>query len=176
MTPQPVKYLPPRVLKLNVGFLLDGQSISKDMDMDLPAVRVAEDLTLDFVQGTLRASRTREGILIQGNLDVGVQGDCFRCLNPVQRPIKIRMEELYASTNEMSEDEAEFQIHDDGQLDLAPLIRAEVLIQTTRGIRCEDVEACDERMRTLEDEAGIDHIDPRMEKLKQLLEQQNDQS
>ncbi|MEM6284294.1 MAG: DUF177 domain-containing protein [Chloroflexota bacterium] len=176
MTPQPVKYLPPRVLRLNVGFLLDGQTISKDMDMDLPAVRVADDLTLDFVQGRLRASRTKEGILIQGDMDVGVQGDCFRCLNHVERPIEIHVEELYASTNEMSEDEAEFQIHDDGQLDLAPLIRAEVLIQTTRGIRCEDVEACNKRMRALEDDAGIDHLDPRMAKLKQLLEQQNDQS
>ena len=176
MTQQTVKYLPPRVLKLNVGFLLDGQTISKDMELDLPAVRISDDLTLQYVRGKLRVSRTKEGILVQGKLTVGAEGDCYRCLEPVQRPINLNVEELYANTANMSEDEAEFQIHDDGQLDLAPLVRAEVLIQTTRGIRCEDVNACTERMRALEADAGIDHIDPRMEKLKQLLEQQNDQS
>lgn len=173
MTQQTSRYLPSRVLKINVGFLLDGQTRSKDTQLDLPGVRVDDDLVLSFVNGPLRLSRTKEGILVQGNLSIGVRDSCYRCLEDVERPIEVTLEELYATSNEMSEEEAEFRLHDDGQLDLAPLLRAEVIIQTTLGLRCEDVDACDERMRALEGEAGIDHIDPRMAKLKELLEQQN---
>lgn len=164
-------YLPSRVLRLNVGYLLDGNGQpSKDMELDLPHVRVADDMSVEYLRGPLRVSRTKEGLLLQGKLAVGVTGDCYRCLNPVERSVEIYIEELYASNKGLSEDEAEFQIHEDGQLDLAPLIRAEVLIQTTRGVRCEDVENCNTRMRELEEDAGIDHLDPRMAVLKQLLD------
>ncbi len=173
MTQQTDHYLPRRVLKLNVGYLLDGQSHSRDMQLDLPRVRVADDLVLAYVRGPVRLSRTKEGILIQGQLELGTEGDCYRCLEPVQRPIEINIEELYATSGELSAEEAEFRIFDDGQLDLAPLVRAEALIKTTRGLRCADEAACTERMRALEDDAGIDHIDPRLSKLKELLEQQD---
>lgn len=165
-------YLPRRMLKLNVGYLLDGGNTqhSKDMEIDLPRITVADDLNAEHITGQLRVSRTKEGLLVQGDLAVGVQGDCYRCLTPVERPIHIHIEELFARNDEMSEDEAEFKIHDDGQLDLAPLVRAEVLIQTTIGIRCEDVDACTKRMKALEDDAGIDNIDPRMAILKNLLD------
>ncbi len=169
-------YLPSRVLKLNVGFLLDGQTRSKDTELDLPGVRVADDLALDYVRGPVRLSRTKEGILVQSKLTVGVAGSCYRCLHDVTRPLDIQLEELYATSRDLSEEEAEFRLHEDGQLELAPLIRAEVLIKTTRGLRCEDTDACDERMRALEADAGIDHLDPRMAKLKELLEQQQDTS
>jgi uncharacterized metal-binding protein YceD (DUF177 family) len=171
---QASSYLPSRVLKLNVGYLLDGTSqSSKDMMIDLPPVSVAEDLNVDSVRGMLRVSRTKEGLLVQGQLAVGVHGDCYRCLHPVQRPIMVNIEELFARDAGLADDEAEFHIHDDGQLDLAPLLRSEVLIQTTRGVRCEDADACDARMRALEDDAGVDHLDPRMAVLKQLLDSQD---
>jgi len=165
--------LPRRTLSLNVGFLLDGQTQSKDIEIDLPAVRMTDTLVFEYVCGSLRVSRTREGLLVQGEMSVGMQGDCYRCLEHVERPIEFRVEELYATNAEIDRDEAEFRVREDGKLDLAPLLRAEVLIQTTRGLRCEDTVACDRRMDVLEQEAGIDHIDPRMAKLKELLEQQN---
>lgn len=178
MKPQSSSYLPSRVLKLNVGFLLDGQNPqqSKDMELDLPAVRVADDLDAMHVRGKLRVSRTKEGLLLQGRLAVGVQGECYRCLEPVAREVDVDIQELFATSNELSTEEAEFHVHEDGQLDLAPLLRAEVLIQMTRGVRCADKDACTERMRRLEDEAGIDHIDPRMAKLRELLNSQQDET
>lgn len=172
MTQQTAPHLLSRVLKLNVGFLLTGQAHTKDMELDLPRVRVADDLMLDYVQGTLRLSRTKEGILLQGTLTVGATGDCYRCLEHVERPLQVHLEELFATTHDITEEEAEFHIGEDSKLNLAPLLRAEVLIQTTRGLRCEDEEACTARMRALEGDAGIDHIDPRMAKLKELLEEQ----
>lgn len=166
---QQSSYLHSRVLKLNVGFMLDGQLLNKDMTLDLPRVKVDDDLILESVNGPLRVSRTKEGILVQGDLMVGVMGECTRCLEDVHRALPVSVEELYATSHHLSAEEAEFQIHDDGQLDLAPLLRAEVLIQMTRGLRCEDTDACTKRMQDLEEAAGIDHIDPRLAKLKELL-------
>lgn len=172
MNQQTAPYLPRRTLSLNVGFLLDGQLQTKDMEIDLPAVRVTDNLVFEYVCGSLRLSHTREGILLQGEMSVGVVGECYRCLKHIERPIEVSLQELYATSKDISDTDAEFHIREDGKLDLAPLLRAEVLIQTTRGLRCEDVENCDRRMQALEQEAGIDHIDPRLAKLQQLLDEQ----
>ncbi|MFZ4814525.1 MAG: YceD family protein [Phototrophicaceae bacterium] len=171
MTEKSSSFLPRRVLKLNVGFLLDGQmQQAKDMEFDLPRVRVDDDLDLEYVRGKLRVSRTREGILLQGRLLVGVDGDCHRCLEPTTSNFEIRIEELFATSDKLSMEEAEFHVHEDGQLDLAPLLRAEALIGAGHGLRCADVPACDARKRKLEEAAGIDHIDPRLAKLQELLD------
>ena len=71
-------YLPRRMLKLNVGYLLDGSNSqhNKDMEIDLPRVNVADDLNAESINGRLRVSRTKEGLLVQGDLAVGGQGDC----------------------------------------------------------------------------------------------------
>lgn len=172
---QQAHYLPSRMLKLNVGYLMDGSHTqSKDIPIDLPRVQVDDELFFESVVGQLRISYTKEGLLVQGQLEVGVEGECYRCLSSVSRQLPIRIEELFATSNELTTEEAEFHIHEDGQLDLAPLLRAEVLIETTRGLRCSDEDACTQRMRSLEEQAGIDHIDPRLAKLQELLNSDGD--
>jgi uncharacterized protein len=163
-------YLKSRVLKISVGFLLnDAVSSTHDSELDFPPVQVDEDLIVDFIKGALRLSRTKEGILVQANLAVGVTGDCYRCLDPISSILNLELEELFSTTDKLSSDQAEFRIYDDAQLDLAPLIRAEVLLQTTRGLRCEDVDGCNERMQILRQQAEMDDIDPRLAALRQLL-------
>ena len=60
--------------------------------------------------GSLRLSRTKEGILIQGDLQVGIEDECYRCLEPVQRDVEISVEELYTYPNTKA---SEFSIGDD---------------------------------------------------------------
>ncbi len=166
-------YLNNRVLRQSVGYLLNaGAGASKDATIDLPRVMVADDLMLEFVQGPVRFSRTKEGVLVQADLSVGITGDCFRCLEPVDRAVQVQLEELYATQPDA---DAEFRLHEDGILDLAPLLRAEVLITTSRGVRCEETDACDERMRALAGDDGALDIDPRLAKLQELLDADNTQ-
>lgn len=169
-------YLKSRVLKISVGFLLnDAASSTHDSELDFPPVQIDEDLIVDFIKGPLRLSRTKEGILVQANLAIGVTGECYRCLDPISSILMIELEELFSTTDKMSADQAEFRIYDDAQLDLAPLIRAEVLLQTTRGLRCDDVEGCNERMNILRQQAEMDDIDPRLAALQQLLNKKDSQ-
>src|SRR5690606_23645790 len=118
-------YVHARVLKLNVGFLLaDGPSHSHDSDVDFPAVRVSQDLEIEYLRGPIRLTRTKEGILVQAHFDTAVAAECYRCLTPVFQRMSLDLEELY-TTQALAE--TEFRILEDGMLDLAPLLRAEVL-------------------------------------------------
>jgi uncharacterized protein len=127
-------YISNRVLKLNVGFLLSaGPGHNHETAFDVPAIRVAEDVDLAYVRGPLRLSRTKEGILVQGKLHIGVEGECYRCLDPMLRDVEVELEELYAYPTPK---DSEFSLSDDGILDLAPLLRAEALIEDARGALC----------------------------------------
>ena len=118
-----VHYLHPRVFKINVGFMLNaGAGNTRDSEFEFPAVRVSEDLALNYLTGPLRLSRTKEGILV-----------CRRTCTPVWIPNasaasirvsghRIRSRRLFATNPAVS---AAFYLGDDGILDLAPLLREE---------------------------------------------------
>lgn len=126
-----------RVLKLNVGFLLsDGPGSSDSSRLDIPSpVQVSPDLTVLSMEGALRLSRTKEGILAQAKLHVSVENECSRCLDSFVQDLPIEIEELYAFPNPLG---LEFSINADGILDLGPIVRAEVLISTSQRALCRD--------------------------------------
>ncbi len=165
-------YVSNRVLKINVGFLLsDGPGHSRDMTFDVPTVRVSDDVMLQYLRGDLRISRTKEGLLLQGSFTAGIEDECSRCLEDVKRTLAFDIEELVAYPTPVG---TEFSVSDDGILDLAPLVRAEALIEASRTVLCRaDCKGlCPECGTNLNHETchcHEDDIDPRMAKLKQLL-------
>ncbi len=167
-------YVNPRVLKLNVGYLLaSGSGYSRDSYIDLPPTRVADDLDIEYLRGNLRLSRTKEGILLQAELEVSVKAQCYRCLMDVNHPMKLNLEELY-TTARMGD--VEFVIDEGGILDLAPLIRAETLIEGEHRILCQPnckgiCAVCGTNQNTDSCDCDYEDIDPRLAALKQLLDQ-----
>jgi uncharacterized protein len=155
-----------------VGFLLAaGPGTNHDSVFDVPTVKVAEDLTVNYVRGPIRLSRTAAGILVQGKLEAGITAECFRCLDPVTENVTIPVEELFAYPASTT---SEFSIHEDAILDLAPLIRAEVMIASTNGILCrEDCKGlcpeCGTNLNHTTCNCTLDNIDPRLAGLKQFL-------
>lgn len=124
-----------RILKLNVGFLIsEGAGHSRDTELDVPGlIRVADDLTLDQLRGTLHLSRNTRGVLVQGTLSTRLHTDCARCLEPAIVPIDLQLDELYVYPAEPGID---FVVTDDGNLDLAPLIREEAIVSTPQTTLC----------------------------------------
>lgn len=165
-------YVSNRVLKLNVGFLLaDGPGNIHVTSFDVPAVRVADDMDLAYVRGPVRLSRTKEGILVQGQLDIGVEEECYRCLDPVARTVPIVLEELYSYP---ASGLVEFSIGDDAILDLATLIRAEVMIAVAGGVLCGPgckglCPECGANLNHSPCTCADNAVDPRMAKLQELL-------
>ncbi len=166
-------YVSSRVLKLNVGFLLaGGPGHSHDTAFDVPAVRVAADLDLEYLRGPLRLSRTKEGILVQGELQVGLEDECARCLDPVSREVIIKLAELFAYPIPLDN---EFSVNDTGILDLAPLVRDEVFIALSSGALCRpDCKGlcpyCGQNLNNATCDCESDAIDPRFAQLKELLD------
>ncbi len=165
-------YVSNRVLKINVGFLLAaGPAANHDSVFDVPMLKVAEDLTVDYVRGPIRLSRTAAGILVQGKLEVGITGECYRCLDAVTENVTVLVEELYAYPASST---SEFSILEDAILDLAPLLRAEVMIAATNGVLCrEDCKGlcpeCGTNLNHTTCDCALDNIDPRLAGLKQFL-------
>lgn len=173
MKPFANNYVSNRVLKLNIGFLLSaGPGHSHDSIFDVPAVRVADDVFLKYIKGPIRLSRAKEGILVQGELEIGIEDECYRCLEPVSRNLNIKLEELYSY---QTPENAEFRVHDDGILDLAPLLRAESLIILSRGLLCREnckglCPECGANLNYEICDCGFENLDPRLAQLRQLLD------
>ena len=165
-------YVNARVLKLNVGHLIAaGPSRSQQTAFDVPVIRLDDDLFLEYIKGPIRLSRTKEGILVQGKLEIGLESECYRCLDPVTSSFTIDVEELYTYPVRAG---VEFAVYEDGILDLAPLIRAETLIARSRGVLCRDdcKGLCPECGANLNDgpcDCHLDDIDPRLAGLQALL-------
>ncbi|HRL13679.1 MAG TPA: DUF177 domain-containing protein [Aggregatilineales bacterium] len=166
-------FLNSRVLKINVGFLLhDGPAHSQDSKLDIPAVKVADDLIFDYVRGPIRLSRTTEGILVQANLHIGIKAECYRCLDEVNHDVEVTIEELFTHHSQAN---LEFSIDDDAILDLGPLLRAEVLIAASYGVLCKPdckglCQECGTNLNHETCECSQKPIDPRFAKLKELLD------
>lgn len=163
-----------RVLRLNVGFLL-SQSVgtSSDMQFDVPPMAVSEDLQLIYLRGTLHFVRTTEGILVQGSLNTAVEGECGRCLDAVELPIVLDVEELYANSENPN---TEFIIGDDAFLDLTPLLHDEIIIATPLAPVCKPdcsglCLTCGQNLNQGTCDCEADDIDPRLAVLLQLKNQ-----
>jgi uncharacterized protein len=169
-------YVSNRVLKLNVGFLLAaGPGHSHETAFDVPRVRVSDDVELEYIRGPLRLSRTKEGILVQGHLHIGLLDQCYRCLEDVEHESVITVEELY--TTQPASGASEFNVLDDAILDLAPLLRAEAIIADSQGVLCQpDCRGlcleCGTNLNREDCNCEQDDLDPRFAVLKKLLNNQ----
>ena len=72
----------------------------------------------------LRLEGLHDGILVTGDVDTTADGECVRCLDPVELPVEVEFQELFA----YSEDEAfDFAIRDD-HVDLESVVRDAVVL------------------------------------------------
>ena len=175
-------YLKSRILKLQVGFLLsEGPGALKNVPIRLPRrVQVDSDLFLESLTGNLCLTRTKEGILIQGILHVCHARECDRCLDAFDHEFELSIAELFASPADANI--SVFSVDSNGEIDLAPLLREEVIIEESYRTVCRD------DCRGLSAETGINlnyekesnvaaappleggkAIDPRLAVLQQLL-------
>jgi uncharacterized protein len=159
---------------MQVGFLLnEGVGQSRDTEFDVPTLRVADDLTLSYLRGTLRLMRNSRGILVQGTLHTGVHGECARCLTESSVELDVPVEELYVYP---PQPDAEFCVADDGILDLAPLLREEIIVDTPIGVLCRPDCAglcpnCGKNWNEGPCECEREETDPRLAALKALKEE-----
>lgn len=164
-------FVHPRVLKFNIGFLLvEGAGYQRTMELTLPRVRLGDDVEVEFLRGTLRLSRNSRGVLVQGELQSRVTGECVRCLEPTAIPVTLELEELFSYP---PSSDTPYSIDDTGIMDLAPLLREELILAIPMGVLCRPDCAglcleCGQNLNEGQCDCEQDDIDPRFAILRQL--------
>lgn len=167
-------YIDRRFLQFNVGFMLaEGVGYRRAIEVDLPHIRLDDDLELDSLSGLVRFSRNTRGILATVRLETGIVGECARCLRPTLVPVTLEFEELFVFP---PSPESPFSVAESGILDLAPLVREEALLSVPMMVLCRPDCAglcaqCGQDLNEGACDCERDTIDPRFEVLRLHLQQ-----
>jgi len=162
-------------LRLNVGLLINQPvGYSRDFDFELPFIHLEPDLDLYDLSGSVHATRTSRGILLQGNARATIVTECVRCLSEFHQPLHAEFTELYAFSRN-SVDESDLVLPEEAKIDLAPILREymilEIPIKPVCGGECKGL--CPVCGEVLTHNHHPDHepesIDPRLAVLKTLL-------
>lgn len=120
---------PRNPLKFNVGFLLNTPiGTSRDIHFDYAEILLQPDFRLFDFSGVAKASRTPQGILIQGEFQGCTPAECVRCLTEFKQILHTSFDELYAFDQRSTTDSG-LILPEDGNINLEPLVREYLLIE-----------------------------------------------
>ncbi len=119
---------PRNPLRFNVGFLINQPiGTNRDFHFEYPQLELP-DLEIQDFKGVAHISRTPQGLLVQGDFSGNVELECVRCLAGFSQPLHINFSELFAFKNSGT-DEFELILPENGNIDLAPLVREYMLLE-----------------------------------------------
>ncbi|HEU4568839.1 MAG TPA: DUF177 domain-containing protein [Marmoricola sp.] len=132
----------------------------------------------------LRLEAVMEGVLVTGSAEAALEGECVRCLEPIDDTVTVDFQELFLYDD--GEDPADDQEDDVNRLegdllDLEPVVRDAVVLALPFQPLCRDdcPGLCAECGARLADDPGHRHdeaVDPRWAALQGLVTEQDDNS
>ena len=161
-----MRYNVSALLKAPVGALII-------LKVDEGQHRIAEDLIVEYVRGTLRLTRTDQRVLAQGRIETQIPAECVRCLEPFNLPLSIRVEELFTLFPASPPDKT-YHIGEDGYLNLdrplAELVQLTVPMQTLCRPDCKGLcSRCGQNLNEGMCHCSDEPDDPRLAALRTLL-------
>jgi uncharacterized protein len=111
------------MLTFDVSSLLKaplGKSLTLDID---EGPQVLEDLEVEFLCGSVQAIRVDKGLFVDGTVKSQLRLECARCLDPFTFPVTLELAETFRMPGTDPTSGAVYAVGEDGELDLAPLIR-----------------------------------------------------
>lgn len=116
-------------LQINVGFFHNLPIGSyRDIHFDFPALHLPPDLDVTDFSGSVHISRTPQGLLFEGNFKAFISMECVRCLEPYGQQLETNFEEVY-SYKSYSFAESGLFVPEDGNIDLAPIVREYLMLE-----------------------------------------------
>ncbi len=139
------------------------------------------------VELDLRLEAVMEGVLLTGTATATLEGECVRCLEPIEDEILARLQELYVYPDQHTKatehddrdlDDETSRLEDD-LIDLEPLLRDAVVLALPFQPLCEDdcpglCTTCGARLADDPDHTHEAPIDPRWAGLEQLQQDAHD--
>ncbi|HEY6932565.1 MAG TPA: YceD family protein [Marmoricola sp.] len=122
----------------------------------------------------LRLEAVMEGVLVTGSAEAGLEGECARCLEPIEDSIRVDFQELFLYDAEEGDEEDDVRRLEGDLLDLEPVVRDAVVLALPFQPLCrEDCPGlCVECGARLADDPGHRHdesVDPRWAVLQGLV-------
>lgn len=147
-------------------------------ELGIEVLRVPEGSQVEL---DLRLEAVMEGVLLTGTATAGLEGECVRCLEPIDDEVVARLQELYVYPDQhdraVEQDDHELDDEaarlEDDLIDLEPLLRDAVVLALPFQPLCQDdcpglcVE-CGARLADDPDHAHEAPIDPRWAGLQAL--------
>lgn len=161
-------------LRFNFGFLLEADfGTSRLIELDYPSIKLDDDVTLTPLRGSFTATRTTEGIYIQGQLESSMSLECVRCLDEAIVHVDFSLDELFFYPPH-SAPEGEPSVGEDGIIDLAPLVRELSLLSVPIKVLCQPncqglCQICGANLNLGDCGCESDEIDPRLSILQTML-------
>jgi uncharacterized protein len=165
----------------------------REVELTVPAPAQLGIEVLSVPEGSpveldLRLEAVMEGVLLTGTATATLEGECVRCLEPIEDEILARLQELYVypdqhakATEHHDRDlDDETSLLEDDLLDLEPLLRDAVVLALPFQPLCRDdcPGLCTECGARLADDPDHSHdapIDPRWAGLEKLQQDTQDQ-
>ena len=165
-------------LRLDVSYLVkQSPGTHKEFDFNFSQLELPPDLVLKDVQGKIAISVTEDGVVAEGHLKGVTDLECSRCLEGYHQRLEIQFTEIFsAHPAELSENDlGEQQLPTDGSLELGSIIRdyatLEIPIRQLCSQDCKGLcPVCGTNLNQKDCGHKLESIDPRLEGLKELLE------
>jgi len=146
-----------------------------DLGLEMIGVPEGAELSLD-----LRLESVSEGVLVSGTISGPVKGECGRCLHPITDSLVVRIQELYAYENSITDattDEDEVGRLQGDLIDLEPALRDAVVLALPTNPLCRQdcpglCPECGVHWDELPAGHGHQQVDPRWAGLSKLLSQE----
>jgi len=116
----------PFILKLG-SLLPQTAGYQREFTFDYPELQLAEDFNLRQLEGLLTATRTQQGLLIQGKFEAQLQLQCVRCLKDYDHLLAWELTELYVF-NRRDATKEDLIVPDNAQIDLTEFVKEEALL------------------------------------------------
>lgn len=150
-------------------------SLGKSITLEIDTGReVLDDLEVDYLRGSVRVLRVDGGLFVEGPIESQLRLECVRCLEPFAFPVTLELAELFRMPGTELRPDAIYAVSEDGEMDLAPLIREHAWLAIPMKHLC-DPECrglcphCGVNLNTDSCECEETHVDPRLAPLKELL-------
>lgn len=110
------------ILAADVGASKSFQVTGEHPDLD--DLNLVRDLA-----GNVSVTKAEEGVEVGGKLTTALKLDCHRCLRAFEYPATIRFQSEFGTSGQ-------YPISQNGEIDLAPLVREELIVSLPIKILC----------------------------------------
>jgi uncharacterized protein len=120
---------PKKPFRINVGFIAHEEiGRSHDFPFEFDKITLGEDLELRNFNGIVNIGRTPQGLVVQSDFSAETTLECVRCLTNFEHKLNWSFTDLYAF-DQRSETDSGLILPEDGQIDLAELLRECALLE-----------------------------------------------